>query len=42
MNFQRTNCGSCENGEQEISCKECLKLLPSTAFYTYSHTGKLF
>ena len=42
MNFQRINCGSCGNGEQEFFCKVCLKILPSTAIYTYSHTSKLY
>ena len=42
MNFQRINCLGCDYGEQKLSCKECLNLLPPPAFYTYSDTGKLY
>ena len=41
MNFQRRIYGECDDGENEVSCKECSKLFPPTAFYTYSHTGYL-
>ena len=41
MSFQRIICENCIDGEQEFSCENCLKLLPSTAFNTYSHTGKV-
>ena len=39
------NCLKCDDDTEstlrKISCKECSKNLPPTAFYTLSHTGKL-
>ena len=44
MNLQSKNCDGCEFSctKGGFACKECLKLLPPSDFYTYSHTGKLY
>ena len=38
MIYQRIKCGGCDDCEHKVSCEECVKLLPPTAFYTYWHT----